>query len=389
MPAPIRRRVEPGIFERVNGAGDRLGLEIQYKDADGRPRRRGVQGDIHDARDALAAARTRRARHEFEPADVRTTLAGVIERYRETVVPTLRPKSQVVYRSGLTRAEAHLGPKRISSIDRADIRGWVAQMITDELKANTVRKYHAVLRAVFTFARRDLNIPVSFPALDTKDLPDPYDDQREHRVLTDKEVAAILGKLTPREALYFRMLAETGVRASEGLAVAPEGITGTMLKIRRQLGASGKLVPLKSRQSRRDIEITRSLAAEIKLAGGFPNVTYWTMLHAWADAVEDSGIEHPLPVIHDLRHTHASKLIAAGWDPVEVAKRLGDRIETILRTYAHEFDARKRSAERQAALEAMYAEDGYQMATSTSSQAITRAPEKPVNIGLRDVSAQA
>jgi hypothetical protein len=29
MSAPIRKRLEPGIFERINGAGNRLGLEIQ------------------------------------------------------------------------------------------------------------------------------------------------------------------------------------------------------------------------------------------------------------------------------------------------------------------------------------------------------------------------
>jgi integrase len=97
---------------------------------------------------------------------------------------------------------------------------------------------------------------------------------------------------------------------------------------------------------------------------------------AWRNACRDSGIDRPRPVIHDLRHTHASRLIAAGWDPVEVSKRLGDRIETILRTYAHEFDARRRSAERQAALEQLYGQDGYQMATSTPSQTITPEPGK-------------
>jgi integrase len=56
------------------------------------------------------------------------------------------------------------------------------------------------------------------------------------------------------------------------------------------------------------------------------------MHDAWTDALRSSGVDRQYPVIHDLRHTHASKLIAAGWDPVEVAKRLGDRIETILRT---------------------------------------------------------
>jgi integrase len=313
----------------------------------------------------------------------------VIGRYRETVLPTLRPKSRSVYGAALDRATAHFGNKRISTINRADIRGWVAQLDGDGLKANTVRKYYAVLRAVFTFANRDLNLPVTFPALRQQDLPDPYDDQREKRILTDGELRAILGALAPREALYFRLLAETGLRASEGLAVAPDAIVGTTLKVRRQLGSDGQLAPLKSRQSRRDIEITRSLAAEVKLAGGFSNRTYWTMLAAWTDAVERSGIESPYPVIHDLRHTHASKLIAAGWDPVEVAKRLGDRIETILKTYLHEFDARRRSAERQAALEAMYGEDGPQMAPYPTSQALTHAPEKPENIGLRDVSAHA
>ena len=38
---------------------------------------------------------------------------------------------------------------------------------------------------------------------------------------------------------------------------------------------------------------------------------------------------------HTLRHTHASRLLAAGVDPAEVAKRIGDRIETLMRVYAH------------------------------------------------------
>jgi integrase len=206
--------------------------------------------------------------------------------------------------------------------------------------------------------------------------------------LADDELRAILSALGPREALYFRLLAETGLRASEGLAVTPEAVQGAMLRIRRQLGRDGKPAPLKSRQSRRDIEVTRSLAAEVKLAGGFP-LTYRIASAAWRDACRASGIERPHPVIHDLRHTHASKLIAAGWDAVEVAKRLGDRVETILRTYVHEWDARRRSAERQAAIEAMYEGMATEMATFTPSQAITHAPEKPVNTGLRDVSAQA
>ena len=50
----------------------------------------------------------------------------------------------------------------------------------------------------------------------------------------------------------------------------------------------------------------------------------------------------PLPVIHDLRHTHVSALIADGWDPAEVAARIGDTLKTTLAVYAHAFDSRRR-----------------------------------------------
>jgi integrase len=38
---------------------------------------------------------------------------------------------------------------------------------------------------------------------------------------------------------------------------------------------------------------------------------------------------------HDLRHTHASLLLAAGVPPVDVASRIGDSLATLMSTYAH------------------------------------------------------
>lgn len=78
--------------------------------------------------------------------------------------------------------------------------------------------------------------------------------------------------------------------------------------------------------------------------------------------------------VHDLRHTHVSRLIADGWDPVEVAARIGDALETTLRVYAHEFDARRRSEERRRVLEARYGEGG--MATRRPQQSATNNPRE-------------
>jgi integrase len=376
---PIRRKLEPGIVERVDADGQRLGLEIQYKDADGKSRRRSVQGGIHDARDALAAARARRARHGREPADPRMTLAALIDQYEAAVLPNLRPQSRSLRRSAFKRLRPALGRKRVSAINRADVRRWVAGLTADDLKANTVHAYYSALRALYTFAAGDLDIPVTFPRLKATDLPDPGDDRREHRVLTDDELARVLAACDQRWALCVRTLAETGCRASEGLGLTPRRIGDGTITFAAQLARDGTLRPLKTRQSRRSIELTRGLSAALRLAGDrertFPLLTYHGLRDQWADVLKRAKLADPQPVPHDLRHTHASRLIALGWDPVEVGKRLGDRVETILRVYAHEFDARRRSAERRDALEALYGRDrdrdGDQMATYAPSHTIT------------------
>jgi integrase len=71
------------------------------------------------------------------------------------------------------------------------------------------------------------------------------------------------------------------------------------------------------------------------------------------EAVLDSDgcVVEPAPTFHDLRHTHASALIAQGWDIEEVSSRLGHAgVGTTQRTYVHAFDAARRSDERRARL---------------------------------------
>ncbi len=389
---PTRRRIEPGIYERIGADGERRGLEIYYKDVDGRPRRRSVTGGLADARDALAEARTRRVKHEREPLDPRATFGAVCDAYEATHVASLRPNSQTVRRAALKRLRAEFGARRITQIGRADIRRFV-NGLSRELKANSVLAYYSTLRGVFSFAASDLDIPVAFPRLKPGELPDPVDDQREKRILADDELARVLAACDPRTRLFFQTLAETGARASEALGLTPREIGDGTIAFRHQLGKDGATAPLKSRQSRRTIEIRRGLAAELRLRGAgrvFEPLTLDAAEKRWHAILDRAAIEDPRPVIHDLRHTHVSGLIADGWDVVEVAARVGDRVETVLRVYAHEFDAKRRSAARRASLEERYGrQDGYQMATHTPSQAITHTPEKPVNTGLRDVSAHA
>src|SRR6516164_2647381 len=102
MPAqPTRRKLEAGIYERVDIAGERLGLEIVYKDQAGKTRRRAVAGNLHEARDALAAARTRRVKRDVEPLDPRVSFNAVADAFERSHVAGLRANSQQAYRSAV------------------------------------------------------------------------------------------------------------------------------------------------------------------------------------------------------------------------------------------------------------------------------------------------
>jgi integrase len=67
-----------------------------------------------------------------------------------------------------------------------------------------------------------------------------------------------------------------------------------------------------------------------------------------AKAVET---DRPLLTTHDLRHSAISRWIAAGIDPVTVARWAGDDLQTILSTYAGDFDLAKRRVEQRRLLE--------------------------------------
>jgi integrase len=71
--------------------------------------------------------------------------------------------------------------------------------------------------------------------------------------------------------------------------------------------------------------------------------------------LRDGTVIHPAPTFHSFRHSHASALIAAGWDIEEVSARLGHaNVATTQLIYVHAFDAVRRSQDRRDRLAALY-----------------------------------
>jgi integrase len=381
-----RRRIEPGIYTRM-GADGRPAYEIGWRDAQGRQRWRRAEGGIKAARAALADAHSARARGERVATDPRLRFDDAAEAWWDARVTRLRPATQCAYGAGLAHLRDRFGRARMADITPADVAGFIAAQQRAGLKGWTIKGQLTVLSSIFTFAARHLGLvgvnPVSL--LDRVERPNS-DDERPKRVLSPDELRRLLDAVDERYRLVYELAAETGGRLAEtlGLVWGEVDLDEQTVCFTHQLDRRGQRVPLKTKRSRRCIEVTPSLAAKLRTAkvaaddsgdhafvfvtrAGTPHdhrniggrVLARAVKRAGLEAVERGGqvVEHA-PTFHNLRHSHGSALIAAGWDIEEVSARLGHSdVGTTQRAYVHAYDAARRSDHRRSRLAALYADD--------------------------------
>ena len=239
-----------------------------------------------------------------------------------------------------------LGKVLLKDLTRADIQAAIA-VWAETLAPSTIKTTYVYLSGMLKAAVIDKHLKVS-PAVGVR-LP-----KVEHapvRPLDVQQVQRLVGVIRPvyREAVVFA--AATGLRPSElfGLTWNRVDLETGIVTVDRQLltgGPNPKFGPLKTQSSYRSVKIGSATILMLKartahdpehlvftnaIGGGCSRNT---RSMAWQKARE------ALPFIgdgwHQLRHHHASLLIAAGLSPVAVAHRLGhkDATET-LQTYAH------------------------------------------------------
>ena len=239
-------------------------------------------------------------------------------------------------------------PRRASDLRAFGVKGW------------TQRGRLTVLSAVFAYARERLDYPGGNPSsLLSKAERPGVDDQREHRILNQEEIQGMLAAADEHHRLLLATAVQTGARKAEvlGLTWADVDVAGRTVHIERQLDRQGNRMALKTKRSDRTVAIPSALAAQLaerRLASGasanalvFARLDGTPYSHSAADralakAIKGAHLEHAS--WHDLRHTHVSLLFAAGRDLVSIAARVGDSIQTVLRTYAHEYEAARRRA---------------------------------------------
>lgn len=395
--SPRRVRVEPGIYRRPNGT-----LEIGYRCAQGKQRWRVVEGGIRAARKTLAEAHAQRARGERVAADPRLRFSDASKTWWDARVVKLRPATQSAYGAGLkhlSRPE-NFGRARMTDITADDVARYVSAQQAAGLRGWTIKGHLTVLSSVYSYSARHLGLvgvnPVSL--LDRVERPST-DDEKPKRILDGFELERLLNAVDRDYRVLFDLGAETGARLAEVLGLTWQDLDfeAETVTFIYQLDRGGKRQPLKTARSHRCLEITPQLVGKLrahKLASPYSaahDLVFTSRAGSGLDhrnvggrvlsrAVKAAGLEDvtntagevvlPAPTFHSLRHSHASALIAAGWDVVDVSSRLGhSSVATTMRIYAHQFDAARRSGERRNRLVTMYSTVEAPVEASGSSEA--------------------
>lgn len=284
----------------------------------------------------------------YIPLDrAQATVAQVAEEWYEEQTHQ-RPTSRAVIRRRLDNTILPtLGHYALADVDRGVIQGAVTAW-SRTLAPSTVKVAYVYTAGIFTLAVEQRCIPTSpcrrinIPATHTEPVTP----------LTAETVQALIDALwTPYQPMAV-FAAASGLRSGElrgltwdRITIQPDG--SAQVRVDRQLiGGSAhhpKWGPVKTRASNRQIGVgpatIRALGTPgeglVFLGARGGAINRKRASEAWRHAARPLG----LPAgsgWHDLRHFHASLLIARGLSPVAVAARLGHKnsVET-LKTYAH------------------------------------------------------
>jgi integrase len=346
------------IKVRVNDDGDKRFVGC-YRDPEGRQRSAGT----YSSRRAAERAAHREEAKVREGAWHDHTRGQVT--FAEYVEAVWLPSKQVetstlaAYRSYLDKHFIPVfGRRPMGKILPSEVQRWVTTATTTGLSAASVRKYHTMLHSVFERALRDRVITFN-PCAHTE-LPKVI--KTHNRTLTPGEYDAILAALPAQHRLMVETSIDTGLRWGELIALKPRHLnlgTGRLTVEETIVEVSVKNSPTGQRMLTKPYpkdneprvlalpaDLANRLAAHITdralgpddllfpTRDGTPISRNTFRTRVWRPAVKKSGVDFDVRV-HDLRHAHASWLLAGGSDLKSVMDRMGHAQITTTQKYLH------------------------------------------------------
>jgi len=241
------------------------------------------------------------------------------------------------------------------------VQDWVTDAVRSGLSPSSVVKYHVMLHSVFKRAVRD-RVIASNPCEGTEL---PKIPPRKSRIMTPEEYQRLIAQIPERYQVLVQTDIETGLRWGELIALRPRhldlvrgavSVEQTIVEVSRKHSPTGERMIVKNypkddefRTVRISAFLVRRLERHIEQlglgaddllfsstgrAGGNPISRNTFRTKVWLPAVEASRLDFGVRV-HDMRHAHASWLLAGGADLKSVMDRLGHAQIQTTQKYLH------------------------------------------------------
>jgi integrase len=344
----LRKTKTPGVFKRVDGAGQTIGYVSVFRNA-GRQRKRHAR-TYEEAKRIKRESETDRDRGELQE---RTTIGFLryvdewVERYRGQGRRGFRESTREEYRR-LIRAYAHRHfPRKLKLVDvstyaLARYMDWLAdeQEQGKRLGDRTIANAVIPLRAALASAKREGLIrhnPAQGLAMPHRDqLPD-----EEVKVFSRDQLAALLAMAPERHAPLLELLASTGLRISEAIALQRLHLqldqSEPEVCVRRAI-VRDRIVPPKSKYGRREVRLPTPLVAKLRAhltaqpdqdstALAFPSEAGSPLapgnLRRRVLKPLAEEVDAPWAGFHTFRHTFASLHLGQGTNLLQLSRALG------------------------------------------------------------------
>ena len=286
------------------------------------------------------------------PQNDKVTLGEFMQTYMETVAKnTLRPSTQGIYETYIrVHINPSLGKIRLKDLGPHHLQRFYSQKIEEGLSKRTVQIIHATIRRI-------LNQAVSWDIIQKnvcKQVKAPRPGKTTPTFFTKDQLNQFLNAVKGHRYFPIYVLLEYGgFREGEVLGIFYEDcdMRNRAINVRHQvITLKGGLVIAepKTESSKRSVtlpivaydvlknhleQLDRKQGLIFTTSTGKP-ISPRNLIRHFKSALVAAGL--PDIRVHDLRHSHASLLLASGVNPKIVQERLGHASITLtLQTYSH------------------------------------------------------
>lgn len=275
-------------------------------------------------------------------------LHDLVERYlRELQTANRSPHTITNYRADLRAFLRYVGDAMpVENLSRQAVQNYLASL--DGKAATTRARHQASVKSFLKWCHAQGHIQRDLTAsLPTIRVPQPYP-----RAIDDGSIQRVLDAIPAdhlRDRLLFTLVAETGVRIAEALAIYREDINlspddekiairgkGNTTRTVMLYAAPQTLLLLRRYLAASRIASGPMFRTQWRKRGSTPAMSYRNAHYAWKNYCEAAGLKVN---IHTLRHSYATTLVNNGVRLEVVRKLLGHKsMQTTLR-YAEVNDA--------------------------------------------------